>query len=127
MLELQGRQRRYDDIRSLGAEVYFIGPELDEQAVQYMDKASSTIPVLLDVDGAVMTSYRVAYTMPESLRPDYEAIGLPALNLRTGWCLPLPATFVLDSAGIVRARHVNGDYRYRMDPDDVVGELMRIV
>src|SRR5207244_1526072 len=31
------------------------------------------------------------------------------------WDLPIPATFVIDQADIVRARHVSADYTTRMD------------
>ena len=37
--------------------------------------------------------------------------------------LPVPTTFVLDREGVVRARHVDADYRIRMEPVDVLDAL----
>ena len=39
------------------------------------------------------------------------------------WDLPVPATFVIDRSGIVRARYVSADYTTRMDPDDIEAAL----
>jgi peroxiredoxin len=39
------------------------------------------------------------------------------------WDLSIPATFVIDRSGIVRARYVSADYTTRMDPDDIEAAL----
>ena len=41
----------------------------------------------------------------------------------SGWQLPVPATCVIDRAGVVRAAHVSADYRTRMEPADIVTAL----
>jgi len=50
-------------------------------------------------------------------------LGLPDQNADHSWRLPVPATFVLDREGVVRARHVDADYRTRMEPVDVLDAL----
>jgi hypothetical protein len=37
--------------------------------------------------------------------------------------LPIPATFVVGSDGMVKARFVDPDYRKRMDVDDILGAV----
>jgi peroxiredoxin len=37
--------------------------------------------------------------------------------------LPVPATFVVDRDGIVRARYIDPDYRRRMELDDIVAAV----
>jgi peroxiredoxin len=37
--------------------------------------------------------------------------------------LPLPATFVVGADGIIRARHVDPDYRKRMEIDELLAAL----
>ncbi len=113
-------QRRYDEILELGAAVYFIGPETRDNSAQMMEKTHASIPLLFDRDGAVMEAYRIAFEIPEALHGGYGRLGFPDLNPATGWKLPLPATFVLDRDGIVRARYVNADYTRRMEPQDIV-------
>jgi len=40
--------------------------------------------------------------------------------------LPVPATFVIDTDGVVRNSHVDVDYTRRLDPDDVVLAIKNI-
>lgn len=122
-LELQGVQRRYSEIKALGAQVFFIGPETEEDALKLMEKQHATIPLLFDLDGRVMDAYRISFEIPEYLRPGYARFGLPGSNPGTGWRLPIPATFVLDRSGVVRARYVNADYTHRMEPADIIRAL----
>jgi peroxiredoxin len=39
------------------------------------------------------------------------------------WLLPVPATFVVDPKGVVRARFVDPDYRRRMAIEDLLAAL----
>jgi len=50
-------------------------------------------------------------------------IDLPRFNGDASWELPLPATFVLDSAGVVRYCSVDPDYTVRPEPDEVLAAL----
>jgi len=47
-------------------------------------------------------------------------------NADRSWDLPVPATFVLDRVGSVRARHVDPNYRERMQPTEILGALRGI-
>jgi hypothetical protein len=40
-----------------------------------------------------------------------------------GWFLPIPATFVVGTDGLIKARFVDPDYRKRMDLGDLVSAL----
>jgi peroxiredoxin len=44
-------------------------------------------------------------------------------NADRSWQLPVPATFVIDRDGAVRAAHVSADYRTRMEPGHIVAAL----
>ncbi len=116
----------HDDIRAEGAEVFFIGPETRDNAMKLMDKQHASIPMLYDRDGSVMRSYGLSFELPTYMQPFLAAMGLPEANPETGWQLPIPATYVLDQQGVVRARHVNADYTYRMEPADVIEALKEI-
>ena len=118
-LQLQGVQRHHQEILDLGAQVYFIGPETREDAMKMIDKTEATIPLLYDLDGGVMAAYRIEFTQPEYLR---RADAEP-WNARTGWRLPVPATFIIDRNGTVAARYSNADYKYRMEPAEIVAVL----
>lgn len=119
-------QQAHDEIRGLGAEVFFIGPETRENAIKMMEKQHASIPLLYDRDCSVMRSYGLSFELPVYMQPFLQAMGLPEANPETGWQLPIPATYVLDQQGVVRARHLNADYTFRMEPGDVIKALKEI-
>lgn len=119
-------QQAYPEIKALGAEVYFIGPETRDNAMKLMDKHHASIPILYDLDGSVMEAYHLAFTIPPYLQASYERNGFPALNPATGWRVPVPATFIVDQQGIIRSRYVNADYTHRMEPADIIRVLREI-
>ena len=127
-MELQVLQQAYPAIQALGAQVFFIGPETRDNALKLMDKQKATIPLLYDLDGSVMEAYKIAFTIPEYLQRGYQMMyGFPDANPSTGWRLPVPATFVVDQRGVIRSRHVDADYTYRMEPAEILAVLKEIV
>jgi len=45
---------------------------------------------------------------------------IPAYQGDAAWILPIPAVFVVDMQGIIRTRHVDPDYRRRMEIEDLL-------
>ncbi len=126
-MELQVLQQAYPAIQALGAQIFFIGPETRDNATKLMDKQRATIPLLYDLDGSVMEAYKIAFTIPEYLQAGYKMFGgFPDGNPDTGWRIPVPATFVVDQKGVIRGRHVNADYTYRMEPAEILSVLQEI-
>ena len=115
----------YEEIRGLGGAIFLIGPETEENALKLMDKAHASIPLLYDLDDAVIEAYRLAFELPKSMQEGAIARGLDAAgwNPGTGWRLPIPATYVINGAGQVHARYVNADHTYRMEPSDVLAAV----
>lgn len=108
----------------LGATLFLVGPETEADARKMLARNETDIPILLDGDGAVMDAWGLSFDLPERLRPMYRrGLGFPDRNPATGWRLPVPATFVVDRAGIIRARHCLADYRYRMEPRDILAAI----
>ena len=124
-MELQGLQRRHGEIRDLGATLFFVGPETEEDARKLLGKNETDIPVLSDIDGrGRWTRSAVSFELPESAEGGmYTRLGFPDRNPGTGWRLPVPATFVIDQSSVIRSRHCLSDYRYRMEPRDVVAAV----
>jgi peroxiredoxin len=125
-VQLAELARAYAEIRGLGAVPLFVGPETRANAAKMRAKWESPVPVLYDSDGRTMDAFRVAYEMPEYLRDDYRQLGFPNLNPGTGWRLPVPATFLIDQLGVIRARHVDADFTRRAEPADIIAALKRL-
>jgi peroxiredoxin len=82
--------------------------------------------VLSDSRQEVIAAYRVKFTVPADLKDLHLNVfgnDLSAHSANGSWDLPIPATFVIDRAGIIGARHVSADYTTRMDPADIDAAL----
>ena len=112
-----------ETIRSLGADLVAISPELPDNTLTMAEKHAIPIDVLSDATSEVMKKYRLWYAVPAEVKALYlEKFGLnlEKYNGAGRWELPVPATYVLDRDGIVRAGEADPDYTVRMEPSDIV-------
>lgn len=70
-----------------------------------------------------MDAYGIGFELPERLHAMYAGLGFPDRNPATMWRLPVPATFLVDQERVIRARHSLADYRYRMEPGDILAAI----
>jgi peroxiredoxin len=85
--------------------------------------------VLSDSGNQVAQTYKVALTLPESLRWVYSEtfkLDLPAFNGDDSWTLPMPSRFIVDQQAVIRAADVNLDHTVRPEPDTAI-EVLRIL
>jgi peroxiredoxin len=115
----------YNEVKAVGGEIFLIGPETDELAMQLLEKTKATIPNLYDEDGSVINSYKLAFELPEFFQGAYKQMGLdlPTSNPATGWMLPIPATLIVGKDSKISARYVNADHTRRMEPADVLAAV----
>ncbi len=68
------------------------------------------------------------FTLPAELQAIYRGFGidLPACNGDDSWTLPMPARFVIDRAGIVRAADVDPDYTVRPEPEKTLADVLAL-
>ena len=62
------------------------------------------------MQGRIALSHRLA--VPERFQAAYLALGYPnpEKTVSKGWMLPIPATYVLDSTGLVVLSYLDADY-----------------
>jgi peroxiredoxin len=82
--------------------------------------------VLHDLGNRVAEAYGLVFTLPEDLQAIYTKFGidLPGANGDGTWRLPVPARFVIDRAGLIRAVDADPDYTRRPEPAQTV-EFLR--
>lgn len=63
--------------------------------------------------------------MPQYLRDVYRTfpLDLETFNDDASWTLPIPARFIIDREGIIRAAEPDPDYTTRPEPDDTLRAL----
>jgi len=78
----------------------------------------------------VLKAFRLWFAVSAEVKALYLekfGINLEKHNGAGRWELPVPATYVLDKNGIVRAGEADPDYTVRMEPADVVAAIRKIV
>ncbi len=126
-LELRSYQAKLDRIQAANATLVAISPMLPDNSLDIAQKNQLAFPVLSDVGNEVATAFGLVFTVDTRIQAMYlERLGndLPTLNGDDSFTLPLPATYVIGTDGIIMYAYVNADYRLRADPDDVLAALM---
>ncbi len=82
------------------------------------DPKPLSFELLRDLGNHVAEAYSLVFTLPEDLRVIYLALGIDLArgNGDGTWRLPIPARFVIDRQGFVRAVDADPDYRRRSEP-----------
>ena len=123
---LRALQAALPEITARGAFLIAVSPQSPDHSLSITEKAQLGFDVLSDVDQAVIRAFKVQFTVPADLQDLHVNVfdnDLQDHNADRSWHLPVPATFVIDRGGVVRAAHVSADYRTRMEPADIVAAL----
>lgn len=112
-------------INAAGATLVGISPERPEVGQQTVADHGLEFEVLSDVGNLVIRDYGLLMRVDEQMRPHYRQWGIDlfAANGDESYELPVPATYVIDRDGVIRAAHVDRDYTSRMEPADILAAL----
>ena len=127
-LELRALQQVLPAIQAEGASLVAIAPETPDNSLSTKEKHELTFEVLSDGDNAAAREFGIVFTLPEYLRPVYKALGvdLVAYNGNGTFELPVPATYVVNTDGVIVHAFVNPDYTQREDPEKIVAVLQQL-
>lgn len=127
-IELRALQAQLGAIRDRGASLVAVSPQAPDESLSFAEKLDLGFDVLSDLDQSVADSFRIRFRLSDDLIAMYEQWGLllPEQNADGTWDLPVPATYVIDQTGVIRARHVDADYRLRMEPAAILTALDEI-
>ncbi len=115
MMELEALQEIDSEVRSLGARMLIITPELERYTRALHRKLQLTFDVLTDLHLKTAEQFGLVFTLPDYLRDLYRSFGstLDRFHDETAYRLPMPARYIIDSRSIIRAANVNADYTIR--------------
>ncbi len=105
-----------------------ISPERQQYTRELRADAGADFPFLSDVGSGYALSLDLAIWVDDAMARLIASSGLdiPEYQGTEGWIMPVPAVFVVGTDGRVIARHVDPDYRRRMELADLLGVLERI-
>jgi peroxiredoxin len=124
-LELRAYESLVSKIRDEQSSLLSVSPETLESLRQTAQESEVSFPLLSDATNATARAYGLVYRIPEALRAVYEGLGLdlPARNGDVSFELPVPATYLIDSEGVVRRAFIEPDWTQRGEPADFVESL----
>ena len=124
-LEFKALHDKLPEMQALGATLVGISPEALAVSQQTAQDNALEFEVLSDEGNRVARDYGLVMIVDEAIRPHYMqwGIDIPTANGDETFELPVPATYVIDQSGIIRAAHVDKDYTKRMEPADIVAAL----
>ena len=127
-MELEALQQINSEVNALGARIVVLTPELERYTRALHKKLNLTCDILTDLHLKTAEQFRLVFTLPDYLRDIYMSFGstLDRFHDETEYRLPMPARYVIDKEGIIRAADVNADYTIRPEPSGTVKQLRLI-
>lgn len=117
-----------DEVAALGARIVAILPERRRFTTILKAETGARFSLLSDMDNG----YALSLDLVMWVGPDMEVlmaeggIDLPSYQDNSSWFLPIPATFVVGTNGVIATRHVDPDYRKRMQTDELLAALRQV-
>lgn len=103
----------------MGATLVAISPQLPEHNRELIRTRQLTFEILTDRGNEIAAKFGLRFTLPEYLRQVYRTfpLDLERFNGEDSWTLPIPARFLIDPQGIIRAAESDPDYTTRPEPE----------
>lgn len=129
-MELEALKAIDSEVQGLAARIVVLTPELERYTRALHKKLDLPFDILTDLHLKVAEQFGLVFTFPDYLRNLYESFGstLDRFHDESEYRLPIPARYIIDASGSIRAADVNADYTIRPEPSEtlrLLKELMR--
>jgi peroxiredoxin len=124
-INIEALARAQDEVAAEHRRIAAIVPDRQRFAMWLKSDAKAPFPVLTDMDNGYATALGLTTYVGGDLKQLMVSAGFdPSVSQGTdNWMLPIPATFIVGTDGIVRARFVDPDFRMRMAIGDLLTAL----
>ena len=125
---LSAWQKKIPELTAAGGTFVGLTPEKPTYVAGVKQKHELEYVVLSDHEGKGGRAFNVQFSMDEATIRKYKGYGidLTKFNSDGEWTLPAPATFVIDTEGVIRWVWADWDYSKRANPDDVIEAVKKI-
>lgn len=99
-----------------------ISPELPDTSLSTVEKNDLKFEVLSDIEQKFARQLGIVWKMPENLRPAFAKLGndLVTSNGDDSFEVPIPATLLVDSKGVVKSTFIEPDNTKRVEPATIL-------
>jgi peroxiredoxin len=128
-MELEALKEIGSQVQELGARIVVLTPELERYTRALHKKLNLPFDILTDLHLKVAEQFGLVFTFPDYLRDLYRSWGntLDRFHDESGYRLPMPARYIIDSNRLIRSADVNADYTIRPEPSETLRRLKEIV
>lgn len=108
-----------EDIKPV--QIVAISAETQTYTREIKDEAHAHFPFLTDFANGYALSLNLAIWVDDAMSSLIAGAGwdIPKYQGTQGWIVPIPSVFVVGQDGLIKARHVDPDYRRRLELDDL--------
>jgi peroxiredoxin len=117
---------RSTEIEKAGARILAISPESYENTQQTKNKTGADFLVVSDANGEIMQAFDVQFDVTQEYQEQVENklfVSIRDANSSNQAVLPIPATFIIDTAGKIVFKQFNPDFRQRASIDEILENL----
>lgn len=128
-LQLRGLHQTLPHIEKQGARLVAVTPQHPDHSRQQVVDDGYPFEILSDLDDEVMKSYRLFFEVPQDLSDLYKrrfSLDLAQYNGEDRYVLPVPATYIIDRDGSIKAAFVDLNYRQRPEPADILAAVQAL-
>lgn len=127
-IQLRYLQTYLPQFKAFGAALIALSPELPDKSLTTTQKNYLSFEVLTDYNNEVAKQFRIAFTLNDELVDVYNNFHkLETYNGVATNELPVPATYVIDTDGVIQYAFVDADYRKRAEPAEILEVLKTFV
>ena len=125
---LKALEAALPEIEAAGGQLVALTPDTGHHLADTKRVQRLSYEILSDVDGTVGLQFGVLFRAPAAYREVLASYGIDLAERHgnDGGFIPLPATYVVDRAGIVRYAFVDIDFTRRAEPAAVVAALKQV-
>ena len=124
-LELRELQKFIPEFEKLNATLVAISPETPDNSLDTKQRNELTFPVLSDKGNVLSKQLKLTFNLKSEIIDIYNNFGLDIekFNGDTNFELPIPATYVVGTDGLVKFAQANTNYTQRTEPQDIINIL----
>jgi peroxiredoxin len=125
--QLLALQQIHSRVATAGASLVAISPQTRKHSYMTRDMHRLRFPVLSDAGNQVARQFGLVYRVSPELQAMYESIftKLPGYNGDASWELPMAATYIVDTGGMISFAQIDEDWRRRAEPEAVLSLLSK--
>jgi peroxiredoxin len=126
--ELEALHEAAPAIRAEGATLVAVTAEVGGLALKVKRERGFEFDILCDADNGVALDFGLVFRISQELIDVFrrEGIDFPLYYGNESWLLPIAATHIVARDGTIAEAFVHPDFRYRLDPIDIVTALKRL-